>query len=230
MYLPKLNLLMESVRNMHKAVIQKILDEKLIVIVRGMQEEKILPLTEALLNGGVRLMEITYNLSMPDNHRATAQAIKAVADRFKEDMYIGAGTVASPTLAEMAKEAGALYIVSPNTDADVIRRTVELDMVSIPGALTPGECLTAHNAGADFIKLFPAGEMGAGYLKAIKAPLSHLRFIATGGIDLNNIPDFLKAGAAGFGVGGNLVDKTLIEAGEFDKITELAKRYIEAVN
>ena len=214
---------------MREAVINKILEEKIIVIIRGMPNDKILPLAEALFNGGIRLMEITFDLKNPGDHTSTVRAINTVAGYFKNDAFIGAGTVVSTDLVDMARDAGALYIVSPNTDENVILRTLEHDMVSIPGAFTPSECLAAHNAGADFIKLFPAGEIGTGYLKAIKAPLSHLRFLATGGINTDNITDFLNAGAAGFGIGGNLVDKALIKAGEFNKITELAKAYCKAV-
>jgi len=213
---------------MREKVIQKTLDEKLIAIVRGMEEDKILPLAEAFYNGGIRMMEVTFNLRQPGSNSATARAIQAVADRFAGDMMIGAGTVVTTELVDIAYKAGALYIVSPGTDVDVIRHTKELGMASMPGALTPTECLTAHNAGADFIKLFPAGTMGPGYIKSIKAPLSHIKFMATGGVDEKNIPDFLKAGVDAFGVGGNLVNKKWIDAGEFDKITELSKRYVEA--
>jgi len=213
---------------MREKVIQKILEEKIVAIVRGMEEEKILPLAEALYNGGIRFMEVTFNLKEPDNYAATARAISSIVAQFGKDMYAGAGTVVTPELVDIAGEAGALYIISPNTEVEVIKQTRKRGLVSIPGALTPTECFVAYSAGADFVKLFPAGDMGVGYLKSIKAPLSHMKFIATGGITEKNIPDFLKAGAAGFGVGGNLVNKEWIDAGEFDKITNLAKRYLEA--
>jgi len=213
---------------MREKVIEKTLEEKIIAIVRGMEEDKILPLAEAFYEGGIRMMEVTFNLRQPGSNAATARAIQAVADRFAGDMMIGAGTVVSTELVDIAYKAGALYIVSPGTDVDVIRYTKELGLASMPGALTPTECLTAHNAGADFVKLFPAGEMGPGYIKSIKAPLSHINFLATGGIDEKNIPDFLKVGVSAFGVGGNLVNKAWIEAGEYNKITDLAKLMVEA--
>lgn len=211
---------------MRETVIQRTLDEKLIAIVRGMEEKKILPLVEALYNGGISMVEVTFDLRDLDNYSATARAIQSISARFGKDVLVGAGTVITAELVDMAREAGALYIISPNADAEVIRRTRELGLVSMPGALTPGECLAAHSSGADFIKLFPAGEMGPGYLKALRAPLSHLRFLGVGGINENNIPDFLKAGAVGFGVGGNLVNKEWIDANEFSKITALARRYV----
>ena len=173
------------------------------------------------------MIEVTFNLRAPEDP-ATTNGIKAISSRFGKDVWMGAGTVTSPEFVEKAREAGALYIVSPNTDKQVIAYTKKLNLISIPGALTPSECMEAHNAGADFIKLFPAGDFGPGYLKSIRAPLSHLRFVATGGINEKNISDYLKAGAAGFGVGGNLTNREWIDAGEFNKITELAKAYVAA--
>lgn len=209
--------------------VQTILEHKLIAIVRGMEEDKILPFAEALYKGGIRMIEVTFNLRAPEDP-ATPKAIKAISSRFGKDVWAGAGTVVSPRLVEKAQEAGALYIISPSTDPAVIARTKELNLISIPGAFTPSECMEAHNAGADMIKLFPAGSLGPDYLKAIRAPLSHLHFVATGSVNEKNIPAYLKAGAAGFGVGGNLTNKEWIDAGEFHKITELAKAYVEAVS
>jgi len=208
---------------------QKILDEKLIVIVRGMAEDEILPLAEALYAGGIRLIEVTFNLSDTGSYPATARAIQAISKRFGMDMPVGAGTVVLAEQVDMAYEAGAGFIISPNAASEVISRTKDRGLISMPGALTPGECQSAHMAGADFIKLFPAGEMGAGYLKAVAAPLSHLRFLAVGGINEKNIPAFIKAGASGFGVGGNLVNREWIKASEFNKITALARDYVDAV-
>ena len=103
-------------------------------------------------------------------------------------------------------------------------------MVSMPGALTPSEIQTAHRAGADFVKIFPITTMGPKYLKAVKAPLSHVKLLAVGGIDENNAAEYIKAGAAGLGVGGKLVNSSYIENGEFDKLTETAKKLVSAVN
>ena len=126
-------------------------------------------------------------------------------------------------------DAGGLFIISPDTNTDVIKRTRELGLVSMPGALTPSEIMTAHRAGADFVKLFPAADMGPGYLKAVRAPLNHIKLMAVGGINEKNAGDFLAAGAAGVGVGGNLANRAWIEAGEFGKITAAASALVSAV-
>ena len=144
-------------------------------------------------------------------------------------MFVGAGTVTTTELVELTAKAGGKFIISPDTNPDVIRRTRELDMVSMPGALTPTEIMTAHRAGADYVKLFPAGDLGPNYVKAVRAPISHVKMTAVGGINEKNMADFLKAGVCGFGIGGNLANKAWIEAGEFDKITETARAMVAVV-
>ena len=114
-------------------------------------------------------------------------------------------------------------------DVNVIRRTRELGMVSMPGCLTPSEIMDAHRAGADFVKLFPAADLGPGFLKAIRAPISHVPMLVVGGINEKNIGDFLAAGAAGAGIGGNLANKAWIEAGEYEKVTEVAAKLVAVV-
>jgi len=213
---------------MRETIIKRMLEDKFIAIIRGMEEEKIVPLAEALYNGGFRCIEVTFNLREPDNYAQTARSIEAIVKRFGNDVLAGAGTVVSPELVDIAADAGAAYIVSPNTDVDVIRQTLKRGLISVPGALSASECMTAHNAGADLIKLFPTGSMGVGYLKSLKAPLSHLKFVATGGIDENNFKEYLQAGAVCIGVGGNLINKDWIAAGEFEKITDLAKKFTTA--
>ena len=130
---------------------------------------------------------------------------------------------------KLAAEAGAEYIISPNVDTAIIRATKAVGLISIPGAFTPSEIAGAYQAGADFVKLFPAGDLGVSYLKAIRAPISHVKLMAVGGINEGNAAAFLKAGAVGLGVGGNLAKRAWIEAGEFDKLTEAAKAMTAAV-
>ena len=215
---------------MRENVIARVLDRKIIAIVRGADEAKILPLAEALFKGGIVMIEITFNQKNPESCSATACSIEAIRKQFGNDVYAGAGTVLTIEQLYMARDSGAMYIISPNTDINIIAKTRELGLVSMPGAMTPSECMAAHNAGADFIKLFPLGELGPGYFKALKAPLSHLRFLGVGGIDDKNIPEYLAAGIDGFGIGGGLVDKNLLGSNDFSKITETAVRYVKAVS
>ncbi|MDR2757789.1 MAG: bifunctional 4-hydroxy-2-oxoglutarate aldolase/2-dehydro-3-deoxy-phosphogluconate aldolase [Spirochaetaceae bacterium] len=214
---------------MREKVITRIHRGKLIAIVRGMEEGRILPLAEALYKGGITMIEVTFNQKDPESFPTTARAIRGIRTRFGEDVYAGAGTVLSTVELHMAADAGALYIISPNADEEIIRETRRLGLVSLPGVLTAGECVMAHKAGADFLKLFPIGSVGAAYLKALKAPLGHLHFLGVGGVDTANIGEFLAAGAAGFGVGGKLVNKEWIDAGAFDRISALAAEYVQAV-
>ena len=214
---------------MREQTIQAIEKEKLIVIVRGVERESLIPLAEAMYAGGIRLLEITYDASGKISDRETAENIALLSKHFGERMMIGAGTVLTESQVDLTKAAGGKFIISPNTDKDVIQRTRIMDMVSIPGALTPTEAQAANNFGADFVKLFPLDAMGAGYLKAISAPLSHIRFLAVGGIDENNMGAYLKAGAKGFGVGSNIVKKDWIRAGNFEAVTALAKKYVEGL-
>ncbi len=215
---------------MRDEVIELALREKVIAIVRGVGSEQCMKVAAALCEGGIRLMEVTYNLAKPESRRDTARAIGDIARAFDGRMLVGAGTVTDVELVDLTAEAGGLFIISPDTNTDVIKRTRELGLVSMPGALTPSEMMTAHRAGADFVKLFPAANMGPGYLKAVRAPLNHVRIMAVGGINEKNVGDFLAAGAVGVGVGGNLANRAWIEAGEFGKITEAARSLVAAVS
>ena len=145
-------------------------------------------------------------------------------------MFVGAGTVTTLKLVALTAEAGGRFIISPNTNVDVIRETKSRGLVSIPGAMTPSEILAAHDAGADFVKLFPASELGTGYLKAIRAPISHVGLIATGGISEANARAFLDAGSVGLGVGGSLANKKAIENEEYEKLTQAAEALIAAIH
>ncbi len=214
---------------MRKQVIETIEKEKLIVIVRGVEKEKLLSLCEAMYQGGIRLLEITYDASGKVTSEETAENIRMLADAFVGRMYIGAGTVLTEAQVELTKNAGGSFIISPNTKEAVIRKTVELGMVSMPGALTSTEIEAAHEYGADFVKLFPITNFGPDYVKAVKAPLSHIKLTAVGGINEENIPVYLKAGVSGFGIGTNIVNKKLIEAEDWAAITALAKKYVEVV-
>ena len=215
--------------SMREQVIQMIQKEKIIAIVRGVGPDQCMKVADALYEGGVRLMEITYNQKDLDSFQATADAIQAISRAYEGRMYVGAGTVTTPELVELTARAQGRFIISPDVNEAVIARTRELDMVSLPGALTPTEVMTAHRAGADFVKIFPVGSLGVAYVKALRAPISHVKLMAVGGVNETNVADFLKAGMMGAGVGGNLVNQAWIEAGAFDKITETARALTEAV-
>lgn len=213
---------------MKKKIIDVIKKEGLIVIVRGIDKNKLIPLAQAMYDGGVRLLEVTYSANGAVSDEETAENIHALCNHFGEKMYIGAGTVLTEKQVELTKEAGGGFIISPNTKERVIKRTAELDMVSIPGAFSPGEIEAAHEFGADFVKLFPVTNLGAEYVKAVKAPLSHIDLLAVGGIDLDNIPLYKKAGVCGFGIGSNITDKSMIANEDWQGIAELAARYSSA--
>lgn len=215
---------------MREQVIQEILNNKIVAIVRGMDQEQALKIAHALYEGGIRLVEVTFNQKDPSTHKISAAAIKAIKEEMTGKMLVGAGTVTSEALVELAAQAGAEFIISPDTDVAVIRKTRELGLVSLPGAYTATEAKQAHNAGADFVKLFPCIEGAPAYLKALCAPLNHIRFVAVGGVNADNAADFMKAGAVGVGVGGCLVNKKWVEAGEYWKITEEARRFVANIN
>ena len=214
---------------MREKVIEQVLQHKVISIVRGMAPEKIVPVAQALYDGGVRLIEVTFNQKEPQNFYKTAEAIKAISDAMGDKMLVGAGTVTSVELVEMAAAAGAKYIISPDCDVDVIRRTRELGLVSMPGAYTATEAKQAHNAGADFVKLFPCIGDAPAYVKALCAPFNHIKFLAVGGVSADNAADFMKAGAVGLGVGSCLVNKAWADAGEYWRITEEAKKILKNI-
>lgn len=212
-----------------QSTIQTIIDEKIIVIVRGVERDKLLPLANALYDGGIRLMEITFDSTGKVLDEQTADNIKMIVDALGDKMLIGAGTVLTPKQVELTKNAGGKFIISPDTRAEVIQKSKELGLVSMPGALTPTEVQSAHLYGADFVKLFPIANLGVGYFKAVKAPLSHIKFLAVGGVDLSNVKEFLSAGVRGFGIGSNVIDKKAIKENRFDYITDLANKYVQAV-
>lgn len=211
---------------MRDIIIQKVLEKKIVAIVRGVYGEDCVNLAKALHEGGIDMLEVTFDQSKPEAYGRTSETIRLLVETLGDEMIFGAGTVTNLETFELAKEAGAKFIVSPDTNEDVIKATVAAGMVSMPGALTPTEIVTAHRYGADFVKVFPTSGLGASYIKAVCAPLNHIRMLAVGGVNEKNVSEFLKAGCVGAGVGGQLVNKEWIKNGEFDKITALAKEFI----
>lgn len=215
---------------MREAIIQKVLDKKIVAIVRGVYGQDAVNLAKALYAGGIELLEVTFDQSKPESLNRTSDTVKMLCQELGDKMYFGAGTVTTIEMLNLAKEAGASFIVSPDFNPEVIKATVEAGMVSMPGAMTPTEILTAWRAGADFVKVFPTAGLGSSYIKAVRGPLNHIRLLAVGGVNEKNIAEFLAAGCVGAGVGGNLVNKTWIANGEWDKITALAKEFIANAN
>ncbi|HZJ88229.1 MAG TPA: bifunctional 4-hydroxy-2-oxoglutarate aldolase/2-dehydro-3-deoxy-phosphogluconate aldolase [Sphaerochaeta sp.] len=201
-------------------------EKKIVVIVRGTYGSDLLHLAEALNRGGIRLLEVTYEQNRPDGLSLTAEAIASIKAEFGSSLLVGAGTVLSVEQIEAAQQAGGAYIISPNTDAAIIQATKQRGLVSIPGAMTPSEILNAHHAGADFVKLFPAGTLGMRYIKDIRAPISHVPLIATGGVTEENFPEFLDLGLVGAGISGRLTDKQLIASADWDEFTRRAEIFV----
>jgi 2-dehydro-3-deoxyphosphogluconate aldolase/(4S)-4-hydroxy-2-oxoglutarate aldolase len=214
---------------MKREIIEKIKEEKMIVIVRGIEKSKLIPLAQAMYDGGVRLLEVTYSANGSVSDEDTAESIRVLASHFEGKMLIGAGTVLTEKQVELTKKAGGCFIISPNTKESVIKKTSELDKVSIPGAFSPSEIEDAYEYGADLVKLFPVTSLGPAYVKAIKAPLSHIDMLAVGGIELDNIPLYKKAGVCGFGIGSNITNKKMIENEDWQGIRELAMQYSSVI-
>ena len=205
-------------------------ERKIVAIVRGLSPEYLIRLGHAFEEGGIGLMEVTYNQRAPETWAETAKAIEAVEKEFGDRLLVGAGTVITPEQVRLTYNAGGHYLVTPTTQPEIIKMGKALGLGLYPGALTPSEILAAFEAGADAVKVFPASNLGPGYIKAVRAPLSHIPLMAVGGMNEKNAADFMRAGCVGLGVGGNLVNKEWIQNGEWDKITAQAKDFMKAVN
>ena len=215
---------------MREAIIEKVLEKKIIAIVRGVYGEDCVNLARALHAGGIDLLEVTFDQSKPESLERTSDTVKLLCQELGGEMLFGAGTVTDLKMLELAKAAGAKFIVSPDINEEVIKATVAAGMVSMPGAMTPTEIQTAWRCGADFVKVFPTSNLGVSYIKAVRGPLNHIRMLAVGGVNEKNIGEFLAAGVVGAGVGGNLVNKKWVADGEFDKITALAREFVANAN
>lgn len=201
---------------------------RITAILRGIGNDRIAQVIDALYAGGIRLLEITFNQKSETKLADTTMAIRYAKEIYGDNMHVGAGTVMSVEELEAAKEDGAEFILAPNVNLEVIRRAVELDIAAIPGAMTPTEIATAYDAGAELVKLFPAGNLGLSYCKAVMAPINHVPMIAVGGVDDKNLSEFLKAGFVGAGIGSSLTNKKMIAEKDFDGLRKLAERYVAA--
>lgn len=196
---------------------------KMIAIVRGLSEQQGDRTAEALYAGGVRFLEVTLNTD------GWTTMISNWRQRYDGKMRIGAGTVLDLEMAKEAYAAGAEFLVTPNTDLEVIDFAVNKGIAVFPGALTPSEIVQAWKAGATAVKLFPMSSLGLSYFKEIRAPLDRIRLVPTGGIHLDNIKQFVQAGAFALGMGSGLVSKEAVTAGRYSELTERAKALAAAI-
>jgi 2-dehydro-3-deoxyphosphogluconate aldolase/(4S)-4-hydroxy-2-oxoglutarate aldolase len=194
-----------------------------IAVVRLDDAARLRPVVEALAAGEVRAIEVT--LTMP----GALEALAALGPAFGEQILVGAGTVLDAPTARLAIQAGARFVVAPTFSASVVEICHRYDVVAVPGAYTPTEILTAWEAGADLVKVFPAGGLGPGYLKDLRGPLPQLRLVPTGGVTAENAGAFLAAGAVAVGVGGALVEREAVARGDYARITEQARRLKQAI-
>lgn len=203
--------------------LKRVTDSRLVAIVRAPSAEEALRTVEAIHAGGVSVIEVT--MTVPGALRVLEELTAKLGSR----VLLGAGTVLDPETARACILAGAEFLVSPNLNVKVIEMARRYSKVSVPAGLTPTEVVAAWEAGADFVKVFPCGNLGgADYIKALKAPLPQVEMIPTGGVTLENCGDFLKAGASAVAVGGELVDKKAVAEKRWDAVTETARKFAAA--
>ncbi len=200
----------------------------IIVALRGIPGEGMGSAARALYEGGVRMLEVTFDQKDPGCVEKTPAAIAAIREALGDKLLVGAGTVMSPEQARAAVEAGAGYLLSPNYDPAVLSAAHKLGVEMIPGVFTPSEAAAAYQAGAALVKLFPGGALGLGYIKNWAGPLGHIPLLPMGGVDLDNLTDFLsQPNVAGVGVGSAIAKPSLVKAGDFDGLRELAKKFTD---
>ena len=205
------------------STLSQILTHKIVAIIRGSKPDDVLSIAAALHKGGIRLLEITLN--SPE----ALGVIELLTDEMGDDIIIGAGTVLDASSADAAVAAGARFIISPVVDTPTIHAARRHGVVSIPGAYTPTEILRAYQDGGDLIKVFPSSA-GAQYIRDLRGPLPHIPLMPTGGVSLENISDFQKAGAVAFGVGSALVNSgETVNAKYLKQLEEKAKKYIQKI-
>src|SRR5437763_4534378 len=203
--------------------LQQVLDGGIVAVVRSPDSQQLVEVARALADGGVRAVEIT--MSVPGALDVLGQVRQALGDR----VLLGAGTVLDPETARAVLLAGAEFVVAPTLNLDVIRLCRRYDRLVMPGALTPTEVLTAWEAGADIVKVFPAEVVGPAFFKALRGPLPQIRLMPTGGVDLTTAAAFLKAGACCLGIGSQLVEPEAVTKRDFGHIRDLAKQYVTIV-
>ncbi|WP_153723020.1 bifunctional 4-hydroxy-2-oxoglutarate aldolase/2-dehydro-3-deoxy-phosphogluconate aldolase [Sporosarcina cascadiensis] len=192
-----------------------------VAVLRKVNPDKVNDVIKTLVENGIRVLEVTAD------SENSYDIIKTAKKLYGEQILIGAGTVLDKETAKMAVDAQADFIFSPSLDVEVIQTANRYGCISIPGVYTPTEIITAYTAGADLVKIFPATTLGPGYFKDLQGPLGHIPMMPTGGIDANNMGDFLMNGAIAVGVGGSLLDQQLINSGNFEALGEKAKSFVD---
>ena len=204
-------------------MLQKLVEGGVIAVIRRLEPETVEDVALALVEGGITALEITV-----DSPNAF-ETIRKLSRRLQGKALVGAGTVLDGYSAYQAIHSGAEFVFSPNLNVETIKTTLRYGKIAIPGILTPTEAITAIESGADAVKVFPASSMGLQFIKDMQGPCPHIPIIPTGGVNLDNISSFIKAGSVSVGVGGNLLNKEAINLGNFDKIRDLAARYVKKV-
>lgn len=209
---------------MNEKHLAHVLESGIVAVIRANSGELLADVAEALLAGGVSVMEITFTVP------AATSVLERVARRVGDRVLLGAGTVLDPETARAALLAGARFIVAPNTNPGVIELCRRYSALVMPGAMTPTEVVAAWQAGADIVKIFPSEVTGPKYLKALHGPLPHVRLMPTGGVDLQTAAEFLRCGACALGIGGALVEKKAVETGNLERIESLARQFVQIVS
>ncbi|HEY3415591.1 MAG TPA: bifunctional 4-hydroxy-2-oxoglutarate aldolase/2-dehydro-3-deoxy-phosphogluconate aldolase [Armatimonadota bacterium] len=194
-----------------------------VAVIRADSGEEAVRAVAAVRDGGVKAIEVTF--TVPNAEKIIAQLHQELGD----SIYLGAGTVTSVQQAQMAIEAGAQYLISPGFDPEVVQYALGQGVTFMPGVLTPSEILAARKLGVEVFKIFPASRMGAAYIKDLRGPFPGIKLVPTGGVDVGNAADYIKAGAFALGVGGKLVDKAAIKAGNWQALTDTAKELLRVV-
>ena len=202
-------------------ICSKIKDEGLLAIVRVPRAELALPIAKALVSGGIRAVELT--MTIPN----ALDAIRAIDRELGDEVLLGVGTVIDDDTCKAAINAGAKYIISPITKTSLIENAHAMDRPVMLGAYTPSEAQAAHEAGSDFIKIFPADSLGPSYIKALLAPLPHLKIIPTGGVNLDTMESFLLAGSVALGIGSSLLKKNIILSENWAELQSLSKQHVD---
>jgi len=207
-----------------REIFNRMVSEGLIPVIRVSSAAEAVDVAHAIKEGGVTLIEIT--MSVP----GAMEAIKELSRKYRDDIIMGAGTILDSETGRAALLAGAQFIVTPTLNFDLIQLAHRYSAVIVPGAMTPTEILTAWNAGADMVKVFPAAQLGGPeYIKALRGPLSQILYVPTGGVNLQNAGAFIKAGSTALGVGGELVDKKAVKEKKFNIITDNTRAFLKTI-